>query len=95
MCITITMCKGFLEAWYNESMSLPTIPIPENDKSKPAQLLRKIDAEAKEQGKSGWLELMVEQSPEMADIFKRMIESELAAKKDGRKMAGCELCETA
>ena len=63
-------------------MSLPTIPIPENDKSKQAQLLRKIDAEAKEQGKSGWLELMVEQSPEMADILQRMVGAELKALKE-------------
>lgn len=75
-------------------MSLPTIPIPTNDKSKTAEMLRKMDAEAKEQGRSGWLELMVEQSPDMADIFKRMIEAEVAAKKEGRKMPGCELCET-
>jgi hypothetical protein len=75
-------------------MSLPTIPIPTDDKSKTAEMLRKIDAEAKEQDKSGWLELMIEQSPDMADIFKRMIEAELAAKKEGRKMPGCDLCET-
>lgn len=75
-------------------MSLPTIPIPTNDKSKSAELLRKIDAEAKEQGKSGWLELMVEQSPEMADIFKRMVGAELAAIKKGYKKPGCELCGT-
>jgi hypothetical protein len=75
-------------------MSLPTIPIPTNDKSKTADMLRKIDAEAKEQGKSGWLELMVEQSPDMADIFRRMIEAEIAAKKAGHKKPGCELCDT-
>ena len=73
-------------------MSLPTIPIPTNDKSKTAEMLRKIDTEAKEQGKSGWLELMVEQSPEMADIFRRMVESELAAKRAGLKRDDCELC---
>ncbi|HEX7963947.1 MAG TPA: hypothetical protein VF466_05165 [Candidatus Saccharimonadales bacterium] len=75
-------------------MSLPTMPIPTNDKSKTATMLRKMDAEAKEQGKSGWLELMVEQSPDMADIFKRMVEAEIAAKKEGHKKPGCELCET-
>lgn len=57
-------------------------------------MLRKIDADAKEQGKSGWLELMVEQSPDMADIFSRMVGAELAAIKEGRKKPGCELCET-
>lgn len=66
-------------------MSLPTIPIPTNDKSKTAEMLRKMDAEAKEQGKSGWLELMVEQSPDMADIFSRMIGAELAAIKRERE----------
>jgi hypothetical protein len=52
-----------------------------------------MDAEAKDQGKSGWLELMVEQSPEMADILKRMIQAELAAKRAGHKRDGCNLCE--
>lgn len=76
-----------------ETMNLPAIPIPEDDKSNSANLLRKVDAEAKEQGKSGWMELMGEQSPDMADIFKRMIEAEFAAKKAGHKMPGCEQCE--
>ncbi|HEU5122422.1 MAG TPA: hypothetical protein VFT59_06285 [Candidatus Saccharimonadales bacterium] len=76
-----------------KAMSLPAIPIPTDDKSKPANFLRKLDADAKEQGKTGWLELMAEQSPEMADIFKRMVEAEIAAKKSGRKMPGCEQCE--
>jgi hypothetical protein len=66
-------------------MSLSTIPIPTNDKSKTAEMLRKMDAEAKEQGKSGWLELMVEQSPDMADIFSSMIGAELAAIKRERE----------
>lgn len=74
-------------------MSLPTIPIPTNDNSKTADMLRKMDAEAKEQGKSGWLELMIEQSPDMADIFRRMIEGEIAAKRAGHKRDGCNLCE--
>lgn len=56
-------------------------------------MLRKIDAEAKEQDKSGWLELMVEQSPDMADIFRRMIEAELASKRAGYKRDGCNLCK--
>ncbi len=64
-----------------KTMSLPTFPIPADDKSNTANLLRKLDTEAKEQGKSGWLELMVEQSPEMADIFRRMVGAEIAAKK--------------
>lgn len=64
-----------------KTMSLPTFPIPENDKSNTANLLRKLDTEAKKQGKSGWLELMIEQSPEMADIFRRMVGAEISAKK--------------
>lgn len=74
-------------------MSLPLIPIPADDKSNTASLLRKMDTEAVERGKSGWLELMIEQSPDMADIFKRMVKSELAAKKAGHRMPGCEQCE--
>lgn len=64
-----------------KAMSLPTFPIPEDDKSNTANLLRKLDTEAKEQGKSGWLELMIEQSPDMADIFRRMVGAEIAAQK--------------
>ena len=74
-------------------MSLPSIPIPADDKSNTANLLRKLDTDAKDQGKSGWLELMIEQSPDMADIFQRMVKSELAAKKAGHTMPGCEQCE--
>lgn len=33
-----------------------------------------MDAEAKEQGMSGWFELMAKQSPEIADIFARIVE---------------------
>lgn len=65
-----------------KNMNLPTFPIPEDDKSNVANLLRKLNTEAKEQGKSGWLELMIEQSPEMADIFRRMVGAEIAAKKN-------------
>lgn len=65
-----------------KSMNLPTFPIPEDDKSNTANLLRKLDAEAKAQGKSGWLELMIEQSPDMADIFRRMVGGEIAARKN-------------
>lgn len=74
-------------------MSLPSIPIPADDKSNTANLLRKLDTDAKDQGKSGWLELMIEQSPDMADIFQRIVKSELAAKKAGHTMPGCEQCE--
>jgi hypothetical protein len=63
-----------------KAMSLPTFLIPANDKSNTANLLRKLDDQAKEQGKSGWLELMIEQSPDMADIFKRMLGAEIAAR---------------
>ena len=77
-----------------KAMSLPSIPIPADDKSNTANLLRKLDTDAKDQGKSGWLELMIEQSPDMADIFQRMVKSELAAKKAGHTMPGCEQCET-
>ena len=76
-----------------KAMSLPTFPISADDKSNTANLLRKLDTEAKEQGKSGWLELMIEQSPDMADIFARMVKSEITAKKAGHKMPGCEQCE--
>lgn len=62
-------------------MSLPILPIPADDKSKSANLLRKLDAEAKEQGKSGWLELMIEQSPDMADVLSRIVGAEIAARK--------------
>lgn len=65
-----------------KSMSLPTFPIPEDDKSNTANLLRKLDTEAKAQCKSGWLELMIEQSPDMADIFRRMVGGEIAARKN-------------
>lgn len=62
-----------------KSVSFPIIPLPGDDNSKVAQFFHKMDAEAKEQGMSGWFELMAEQSPEMADIFARMVEGELAA----------------
>jgi hypothetical protein len=60
-------------------MSFPIIPLPADDNSKPAQFFHKMDTEAKEQGMSGWFELMAKQSPEMADIFARIAEAELAA----------------
>lgn len=60
------------------AMSFPIIPFPEDNNSKPAQFFRKMDTEAKEQGMSGWFELMAKQSPEMADIFARIVEGELA-----------------
>jgi hypothetical protein len=44
-----------------------------------AEFFQKMDAEAKEQGMSGWFELMAKQSPDMADIFARMVEGELIA----------------
>jgi hypothetical protein len=44
-----------------------------------------MDTEAKEQGMSGWFELMAKQSPEMADIFARIVEGELATIRKGRK----------
>ncbi|HMH70156.1 MAG TPA: hypothetical protein VK502_02060 [Candidatus Saccharimonadales bacterium] len=62
-----------------KTMSFPIIPLPEDNNSKPAQFFRKMDTEAKEQGMSGWFELIAKQSPEMADIFGRIVEGELAA----------------
>ncbi|EDK72821.1 hypothetical protein TM7_0030 [candidate division TM7 genomosp. GTL1] len=59
-------------------MSFPIIPLPSNDNSKAAQFFHKMDTEAKGQGMSGWFELMAKQSPEMADIFARIVEGELA-----------------
>lgn len=62
-----------------KTMSFPIIPLPADSKSEAAEFFYKMEAEAKEQGMSGWFELMAKQSPEMADIFARMLEGELAA----------------
>lgn len=59
-------------------MSFPIIPLPEDTSSNAAQFFHKMDTDAKEQGMSGWFELMAKQSPEMADIFARMVKGELA-----------------
>ena len=63
-------------------MSFPMIPLPGDNNSKAAEFFHKMDAEAKAQGKSGWLELMIEQSPDMAGIFRRMVGGEIAARKN-------------
>lgn len=68
-----------------KTMSFPIIPLPGDNNSKVAEFFHKMDVEAKEQGMSGWFELMAKQSPEMADIFARMAEGELAAIKKERE----------
>lgn len=57
-----------------KTMSFPIIPLPGDNNSKVAEFFHNMDAEAKEQGMSGWFELMAKQSPEIADIFARIVE---------------------
>jgi len=72
-------------------MNFPAFPIPEEDTSNAANLVRKMDTEAKEQGLSSWMELAAKRSPEMADIMTRIIEGELSAIKTAQAQKSPEL----
>jgi len=81
-----------LEASSDKIGPMKNIATSAKDKSSAANIVAGLEAQANERGMSLPAFLAAEH-PELADIMRRMLKAEIAARKENVDPKGCERCE--